>query len=142
LQNAPYICFILPTSEELAIEPRGIYNYALPVFTDFFIQSTSEDEYIGCICNAKLEKAKAACTNSLPNYTLPPFALRQCKKLAEVAAGINGSINAFDLFLLQTVPIMMSLGFRESLMDLIASSSLSEKEKKYLNVLIGEPNDE
>lgn len=142
LQNVPYICFILPTSEELAIEPRGIYNYALPISTDFFIQSTAGGDYIGCICNAKPEKTQGACPVSLPDYTLPPFALGQCKKLAEVAAGIKGSIGVLDLFLLQTVPIMLSLGFRESLMDLIASSSLSEKEKKYLNTLIGEPNDE
>jgi len=142
LQNAPYICFILPTSEELAIEPRGIYNYALPVFTDFFIQFTAKNEFLGCVCDEKLEKTEAACLISLPNHTLTPFALGQCKKIAEGAAGIRGSITAFDLFLLQTVPIMLSLGFRESLMDLITSSSLSEKEKKNLSTLIGDPNDE
>lgn len=141
LQNAPYICFISPTSEELAIEPRGIYNYALPVFTEFFIQSAVEEDYIGCLCRVKSEKRRGVCTVPLPEYTLSPFALGQCKKLAETAAGLKGSITAYDLFLLQTVPIMLSLGFREPLMDLISSSSLSEKQKRHIITLIGEPND-
>lgn len=137
---SPYTCFVSLTSEELAIEPRGIYNYALPLFTEYFIEAVTDGEFEGYVCNVKPEKKLGVNYVSLPEHILSPFALGRCKELAGIAAGIaNSNISVFDLFLLQTMPIMLSLGHREALLELISASSLSDKEKKQIFTLMGEP---
>ncbi|MEN6460641.1 MAG: hypothetical protein ABFC94_04625 [Syntrophomonas sp.] len=38
--------FTIPFSQSLAIEPRGLYQYMLPLFTDFFISDKASRDYI------------------------------------------------------------------------------------------------
>jgi len=141
-QVPPYVCLIAATSEELSIEPKSFYNYAIPVFTEFFIDSVMDGELEGSRSNLKLPIRSNNRLVSLPDNSLPLLAMSHCKELLGTASTIaNTNLTAYDAFLLQTIPVMLSLGKRTELLDLISESGCSDQEKKQLYGLVGDNND-
>jgi len=141
-QVPPYICLIAATSEELSIEPKSFYNYAIPVFTDFFVDSVMDGDLEGSRSNLKLPIRSNNRLVSLPDNSLPLLAISRCKELLGTASAIaNTNLTAYDIFLLQTIPVMLSLGKRTELLDLISESGCSDQEKKQLHGLVGDNND-
>jgi hypothetical protein len=70
------------------------------------------------------------------------FALNRCQDLLGIASGIGSiKIKSFDVFLLQTIPLMLSLGKKDQLRELILKSACSEKEKQDLRMMIGDSDD-
>lgn len=134
-----YYYFILPTSEELYIEPKGIYDYALPIFTEFFVVKRASRNWGGSLCNIELKFDNVPRVRmSLPKHTVSKLTFTQCNKLlASYSTLINKDVIYYG-FLLQTIPIMLSLGKREELLDIINNERLSEKEKNELLMLCGE----
>jgi hypothetical protein len=133
-----YFCFVALTEDELAMEPSGFYDYALPLFTRLFVDSLSEYLVEGAKCNFDMPDMGKTMPISLPRHAVSPFVFKNCKDLAFRAAGVYENLSEFDLFTLQTVPLMLALGRSEELLKIIESSSLSDDEKKELKIFLGE----
>ncbi len=140
LQNVPtssrYFYFVVPTSEELAIEPKGIYDYALPVFMEYFIEKEPNRDWKGFLSSMEVSlNSSVRIKTSLPEHIVSPFTFRRCNELLALTSETN---SCFSSFLLQTMPIMRSLDKQIELMDLVETSDLLESEKRILRVLANE----
>jgi hypothetical protein len=139
-----YVCFISQTSEELSIEPRSIYNYALPLFIEYFIKEDviDSDEVLGCVLKGEVVEEKNVenkAKSLLPTYCLPRLAQNRVKKLLDTAQNLYGGIYNFnDIFMLQVIPIMLSLSLRGQLVELISQKYTSSTA---ILRLIGEPDE-
>jgi len=117
-----FVCFVAQTSEEMSIEPRSIYNYALPVFPEYFITGDNESgKILGCVMEGDilLESKTNNVKTMLPRYCLPKLAFRRVQRLLDVAQGFYGRYDEIDVFMLQVIPIMLSLSMRDRLIELI-----------------------
>ena len=54
-----------PFAEDLTIEPRGLFNYCLPILTELFVESFSTSRYIGGKFSAKYKPYVPQKTNRL-----------------------------------------------------------------------------
>ena len=120
-----FVCFVAQTSEEMSIEPRSIYNHALPLFPEYFITGENEaNELLGCVMQDEIllegGKTSGSIKTVLPSYCLPKLAYSRTKKLLEVAQDFYGRYDKNDVFMLQVMPIMLSLSMREQLIELIS----------------------
>lgn len=119
-----FVCFIAQTSEEMSIEPRSIYNYALPVFPEYFITGENEvNEILGCVVQDEIlieSETAGKSKTMLPSHILPKLAFSRIKKLIDIAQNIYGCYDKNDLFMLQVMPIMLSLNMKEQLVELIS----------------------
>ena len=137
-----YSCFIAQTSEELAIEPRSLFNYALPLHLEYFVKEDAEaDKLAGSVLEGEIsagkivEKAKTL----IPPYCLPSLAQTRAKKLISLAQDLRGrSCDIRDIFELQVIPIMLSLSLREQLTELFSRKHSTRAMLR----LIGEPNEQ
>ena len=139
----PYHVLLADTSEELQIEPRSLYNYALPLFTEHFITKASGNTFIGG--GAAIEAIPNPIRSGnclLPKAILPPKAYNQCVNLLAKCAGISGNpIPTSHLFMLQVIPVMLACGKAEALTDVIDGSDCSDKEKAFLKIMAGIADD-
>ncbi|WP_347489815.1 hypothetical protein ABDB91_01260 [Desulfoscipio sp. XC116] len=134
-----YYYFILSTSEELYIEPKGIFDYALPIFTEFFVDKRASRNWGGSACKIELKFDNVPKVRvDLPKHTVSKLAFTQCSELLACYSAIANENAIFYGFLLQTMPIMLALGKREKLLDIIDNAKLSDKEKEELLMLCGE----
>jgi hypothetical protein len=134
-----YFYYVAESSDELLVESKGLFNYALPLFTDFFVDQRARREWTGCYCNLQLnapvgEKIRV----SIPRNIVSTFTFNICSDLITHHAAFKKRYESFDGFLLQTLPMMMILGKNEELVSLIAKENLSDNDKKHLLMLCGE----
>lgn len=133
-----YVSLISTTAEELAIEPHGIYNYALPLFAEYFVTAQKKDHVEGFISHVNFVPEQNRNKTFLPKGVLPAFAQKQSKRLVMTTAQILPDITDFDLFLLQVLPTMLAIGKCDDLVELISTAKLSDSEKSQLLCLMGE----
>ncbi len=137
--STPYICLIALTGEELTIEPRGFFNFALPLYTECFIDSPCKGDFEGSYSSIQLSIKTRFRLNFLPEHTLSPMAMGRCREVLATTESIaNGTLTSFELFLLQTIPIMLAQEKKEELLELISSSSCTEKEIQQLRLFVGD----
>jgi hypothetical protein len=135
-----YVFFVAQTSEELMLEPRSIYNYALPLYTEYFITDNRNDDLYGSICNIKFSISDKERKPNFPEYIIPMLAYRNYKRLLGTIVKIYNDIteSSIDILLLTTLPLMLSLGKKDELIELLSSLELSDKDKSELYKRIGE----
>ena len=133
-----YVYFVSQTSEELVLEPRSTYNYALPLFSEYFITDKQNDELYGTISDVQDYISGKERKPNFPDYIVPLLAYKNYKRLLGLATEIYGDITPYDITLLTTLPIMLSLNKREELLELLSSMDLSDKDKVELYKRIGE----
>jgi hypothetical protein len=134
-----YFYYVAESSDELLVESKGLFNYALPLFTDFFVDQRARRAWTGCYCNLQLnapvgEKMRV----SIPRHTVSTLTFNICCDLMTQHAAFKKRYESFDGFLLQTLPMMMILGKTEELMSLIDKENLSDNDKKHLLMFCGE----
>ena len=140
------VYFISQTSEELAIEPRSIFNYALPVFLEYFVTDDVEhEEVLGCAFEGDLRPSKNVeimTKNLLQAKYLPNLAYKRLETMLAVAQNFyGGNYGTDDVFMLQVMPIMLTLSMREQLIELIHQKYESASDATNALRLIGEPNE-
>lgn len=134
-----FVCFLAQTSEELLIESRSIYNYALPVFAEYYISCEQDPDGIyGTIYKGKITTNGKKHKTPIPNGVLPPFAFNRLNNLVGTTAELYSDLSEYDEFLLAVMPVMLSVSRRDELVELIQSSDFSDGEKKSLLESIGE----
>jgi hypothetical protein len=146
--GAPFVALAALTREELTIEPRSVFNYALPLNTEYYITSKSTGILLTGLNFKMNHDAKYTDDKRelwLPEHLLPPYAYRRCCQLAARAVKYAGEagfeIDDVDLLLLQTMPVMLALDARKELLELIKEKDVSNK-RPYIFTLMGEPYDE
>ncbi|GHU55264.1 hypothetical protein AGMMS49975_16830 [Clostridia bacterium] len=138
IAKSSYICFVAQTSEELSIEPRSMCNYALPVFTEYFLSSNETDDFYGTLSSIKYNEKRKGRAPIFPAYVLPVLAFQNCKMLLGITSDIHKEISEYEMLLLQTLPVMISLNKREELVELLSAVNLSDKDKIEIYKLMGE----
>lgn len=134
-----FVCFLAQTSEELFIEPRSLYNYALPIFADYYISYEQDPDGIyGAIFKGDINYVARERKTKIPNGVLPPFALNRLNKLVGTATELYSDLTEYDTYSLAVMPIMLSVSKRDELIEMIQSSSFSDGEKTLLFELMGE----
>ncbi len=133
-----HVYFVSQTSEELMLEPRSVYNYALPIFTEYFVTGNSNNKMYGTISNVNYGHNGKELKPFFPKHILPPLAFNNYKKLLGIAKDLYNDITPYEFHLLTTLPVMLSLGKRDDLLELLSTSKLSDKEKGQIYELIGE----
>ena len=136
-----YVCFISQTSEELEIEPRSLFNYALPLFMEYFITGpTRSSDLTGTIFKGKKFEPVDSINNSakIPKSVLPTLCVKRTNNLIGTAKKLH-EITDVEVFKLSAIPIMLALQKRDKLHELVSNSNLSDGEKKEIFALIGEP---
>lgn len=134
-----YYYYVADSAEELFVESKGLFNYAIPLFTDFFVDKRGSSMWTGCSCNLKLNTLVSEKVQiSIPQYALSPLAFNICYDLMAQYTEFRKNYRPYDGFILQTLPIMMILGKTEDLVDLINNGKLSDNDKEHLLMLCGE----
>ena len=133
-----YLYFVAQTSEELLLEPRSGYNYALPLYTEYFITDNRMDDLYGTISDVKFDFRGKERKPSFPEHIVPILAYRNYQRLLGTTVKLHGDITNGDLLLLTALPLMLSLGKKEELIELLSSLALSDNEKAELYRRIGE----
>ena len=133
-----YVFFVAQTSEELMLEPRSVYNYALPLYTEYFITDNHIDDLYGSISTVKFDFSGKEQKPSFPEHLIPMLAYRNYKRLLGTTVEIHTEITKGEILLLTTLPLMLSLGKKDELIELLSSLGLSDNDKSELYRRIGE----
>ena len=138
------IFFIVQSFEELVIEPRSLYNYALPLCTDFFVTNECVTGGLsGSVLDDGGEKfSEIAMETDLPRWVIPELGLIRAETLVGTAKSMHDKLTAQDIMLLSTIPIMLSLSMKTELLEIIKSASLRNDIEKSLLMMIGEPEND
>ena len=144
--RAAYACLLADTTEELAIEPRGIYNYALPLFTEFFVEETTENaELTGSLFDiVQILSVETPDNCAFPQYVVSPLAYQNCQRLHCYATKGLEDDKQSRLFgyLAQTLPLMLSLHYHDELLEQIKDDNkLKDKDRIMLRQLCGAPDE-
>jgi len=95
----------------------------LPVFPEYFITGDNEDgEILGSVVEGEIliESKTDNVRTMLPRYCLPKLAFTRIQRLLDVAQGFYGRYDEIDVFMLQVIPIMLSLSMQDQLIELIS----------------------
>lgn len=133
-----YPYFVCQTSEELLLEPRSIYNYALPLFAEYFFTENKVENLYGTFSTLEKIILEKAYRIALPEYIVPPLAYRNLSNIVAYANKLYDGLSEINVHLLTTLPVMCSLGKNNDLCEVISSLNLSDKEKLKLFTYIGE----
>ncbi|MEG1431919.1 hypothetical protein [Eubacterium sp.] len=143
--SQPTYCFyIIPTIEELVMEPRGIYDYALPLYTSPFFDApiSQSDEGYYIIDGFEemiqsIEEETKRSPISLPPGILSSFGKGCIDRLGKDYSNIydkeiqnnRDTIITKNLFLLQLIPMLLATDRVELIPDLIDKYKLTSERK-------------
>ncbi len=134
-------------TEDLIMEPASLYNYMLPVFTEYFVKSTPTCKWNGSsrIQDFKFFDGRMQRSGQIRELCRRlPISEFCSDRLSSVLADAVGMVDDNDdkqllPYYCGVLPIAMALGKRDSLVDWISGSvNLKEKVKKELMNWIGE----
>jgi hypothetical protein len=133
-----FVCFIAQTSDELAVEPRSIYNYAIPVFADHVVVNKIENpQFFGYIFQGNIKFDLQRKRSYINEGLLLPLGKKCYDCLVKGAYFFDPDMSNFEEILISCVPLLVSLYKWDDLSELVAKT-LSENERKELSLLVGE----
>ena len=140
--TSPFVAVIASTVDELSIEPKGIYDYALPLFAQYYFTSFKTQKMQGYENQAEFDLKGTTKRFKLSYGALSQFAKRQAKLLAADTARLHPDAAEFDFLCLQAIPVMLLTKGRDETADYIDHADLLlDSEKKALMDLIGEADE-
>ncbi len=140
LSSKKLFLFATPFSEDLTIEPKSLYQYMLPVFTDFFICTVPQEPKIGSVWNGQFPKLKGNGEGMYRMSFLKPTGLlkTQANRLFRRFENFLEKPADFYEFLLCILPLAKIIDHGQKAADEIRNSKrLGEDEQKYLLTLLG-----
>ena len=139
-----------PYAEDIQVEPKSLFNFALPLFTEFFIDEAATGEYIGGYF-ADDFKAYAPSENDaenekkpikLPKLSWSLLVRNQIKDLINIMHDINSITTIDEDFLFSIFPIAYASLAIDELTEAIADSkqglAISSDLKRALEYVLGE----
>jgi len=138
-----FIIAVHPFAEDLLMEPRGLYNYVLPVLTELFVESRAVGNYIGgCFSETFRDYTPAEPQKTLPlagELGMPPLVQKRlCQILADMKT-LSPRDGDDNYFLFGTVPYAYVTGKIGAIQKELQSGPLSQDAKELLQSFLGEP---
>lgn len=140
LNHRKLFFFTTPFTEDLTIEPKSLYQYMLPVFTDFFICTVPNEPKIGSVWNGPFSKLSGNGKGTYLMSFLKPIGLlkAQVDRMFRRFENFLQQQADFYEFLLCMVPLAKATDHRQEAENEIQNSrQFNEGEKKYLLTLLG-----
>lgn len=138
LKSEKYIFWTHPYVEEMMIEPRGIYNYGLPLLTELFLENFPSDDWFhgkraDDFDELQIEtELKKLSLRTIKDLNLSPFlynrlerVISEAKIISKYAEDIsfNKKVNETDMeILFGVLPFAILLGKNELLTELLDSN--------------------
>lgn len=136
-----------PYAEDIQVEPHSLYEFMLPLFTEFFVDKKATNKYYGGYFADDFKPYSAPKgihkdLKALSKFALSPFVKKRISTLVNIMRGIYPSTTMDDVFLFAVLPIAYaSLGINE-LAETIADSqkgiTISANLKRNLSYILGE----
>lgn len=127
-----YYIFTNAFSEDLSIEPKGLYNYMLPIFTEFLVSEKAKNQYYGGIPAQNYEDIK--CGNVSTSYKKLFEKNASGKLFVTQVQGVLGDMSKvagykadWD-YLYAIVPFMIAIGKKDDLLEQINRENRISRE--------------
>lgn len=137
------LMIVHPFAEDLLIEPRGLYSYALPVLTELFVDRIPDGNFKGGrFADGFADYVHAAPQKRIPladKIAMPSLVQRRlCQLLADVKE-LTKSESVDDDFLFGVVPYAYVTGKASVLREELQSGhALSKEAKAAIQIFLGE----
>lgn len=140
-----FIIWTHPYVEDLLIEPKGLYNYALPVFTECFVETRPTKQFVPGIHSEKfqqrsLQKSFPNGSKLLQQLGLSKLTTNQLQMLLFNASDMIDRANKKDMeFLFALFPFAVLTGQKELLKEFLdAEKNISGVVKEEIERYLGE----
>ena len=136
-----------PYAEDVQVEPKSLYNFMLPLFTEFFVDRKATGNYYGGYFADDFKdclepKITRRATKLLSGLSLNNFVRNRIDRVAAIMRMIDSEISVDEEFLFAVLPIAYATLEMDELKELIADSqngiAISESLKRDLRFVLGE----
>jgi hypothetical protein len=136
-----------PYAEDIQVEPKSLYGFMLPLFTEFFVDKKATGKYYGGYFADDFEnysgpKGAPKELRALSKFALSPMVRNRISSLVATMHGIHPETTADDDFLFAALPIAYaSLAINElteAIADPQTGIAISAKLKRDLQYVLGE----
>lgn len=139
-----FIIWTHPYVEDLLIEPKGLYNYALPVFTECFVETRPTEQFVPGIRSEnfrqyQLQKSSSNGSKLLQHIGLSKLTANQLQMILSNASNMIERTNKDMEFLFAILPFAVLTGQKESFREsLNAEKNISGVVKEEIKRYLGE----
>ena len=139
-----FLIMIHPFAEDLLIEPRGLYNYMLPILTELFVEWPSAGNFSGGRFGDDFKAyVHANPQKRIPfveKIAMPPLVQGKLRQILADTKKLLENDNADDDFLFGVVPYAYVTGKANILRDEFRSDhSISRDTRNLFQTFLGEP---
>ena len=127
-----FYIIIHPFTKDILVETSDIFEYMLPLFTEFFVESRSSNEYRSgsfaqdfklLDCSDEQEEIRPLISKIYPNRIIG-----NCiKKMIEIMRCLGSDSNVDDELMFCTIPLAYGIGKIQSLSDLLDKPSVKKQ---------------
>lgn len=136
-----------PYAEDVQVEPKSLYGFMLPLFTEFFVDKKATGNYYGGYFADDFKAYSASKgaqkeLRALSKFTLSPFVRNRIDSLVATMHDIHSAATADEEFLFAVLPIAYASLAMNELTEMIADSqkgiAISASLKRDLQYILGE----
>ena len=136
-----------PYAEDIQVEPKSLYGFILPLFTEFFVDKKATGKYYGGYFADDFKPystSKSVCNKLrvLSKFALSPLVRNQINRLVATMHGIHSATTVDEEFLFAVFPIAYaSLALNElteAIVDPQKGIAISANLKRDLQYVLGE----
>ena len=136
-----------PYAEDIQVEPKSLYGFMLPLFTEFFVDKKAAGSYYGGYFADDFKAYSASKgaqkeLRALSKFTLSPFVRNRINSLVATMHDIHSAASADEEFLFAVLPIAYASLAMNELTEMIADSqkgiAISASLKRDLQYILGE----
>ncbi len=141
------IFFIIthPYAEDIPVEPKSLFGYLVPLFTEFFVDKKARGNYYGGYFAPDFEEYKAKENSgrklkALSKLSLTPLTQNRIETIAGTMHDIFPDATTDDDFMLGILPMAYALMKIDNLAEMISNQqvAVSESLKRDLRYILGE----
>ncbi len=136
-----------PYAEDIQVEPKSLYGFILPLFTEFFVDNKASGKYYGGYFADDFKPYAAQPASSkelriLPRLSLSTLVKNRINSVISTMHGIHSSTTADEEFIFAILPIAYATLELNDLTEMIADPQkgieLSASLKRDLRFILGE----
>lgn len=136
-----------PYAEDIQVEPKSLYGFMLPLFTEFFVSKKATGQYNGGYFADDFQSYAGADgaheeLKVLSKFALSTFVRRRIENLVTIARDIYPAATADDTFLFAVLPIAYALlamnELKEAIDDAQKEIKISAGLKRDLQYILGD----
>ncbi|MCD8049986.1 MAG: hypothetical protein LUG52_10445 [Clostridia bacterium] len=146
-QKDIFYAAVHPYAEDIQVEPKSLYGFMLPLFTEFFVDKKASGKYFGGYFaddfkNYSAQKGARKNSKILSKLSLSSLVKNQINALIGVMHEIYPNTTADDEFLYAVLPIAHASlkvdELTEAMADLPSGEGISENLKREMKYVLGE----